>query len=43
MCEDEPEAKDGFGKNIKNGIGNDLSVDINVAGSVSNAPDARHN
>ena len=44
MSEKEPEAEDGFGENVKDGIGDDLSVDINLAGSVGDTPDAaQHN
>ena len=39
MGEEEPEAEDGLGKNVENSIGDNLSVDVNVAGSVSNTPD----
>ena len=38
--EEEPEAEDGLGKDIKDGVADDLSVDIDVAGSVGNTPDA---
>ena len=41
MGEEEPETKDGLGKDVKNSIGDDLSVDINVAGSISDTPDTR--
>ena len=40
MSEEEPEAKDWLGENIKDGIGNDLSVHVDIARSISNTPDA---
>lgn len=40
MSKEEPEAKDWLGKDIEDGIGDDLSVDRDVARAVSNAPDA---
>ena len=40
MGEEQPEAKDRLGKNVKDGIGNNLSVDGRNAGSISNTPDA---
>ena len=42
MGEEEPEAEDGLGENVKNGIGNDLGVDINLARAVGDTPDAGH-
>ena len=41
MGEEEPEAKDGLGEDIEDGISDNLSIDIDVSGSVSNAPNAR--
>ncbi len=40
MGEEEPEPEDGFGKDIKDSVCDDLGVDVDVAGSISNAPDA---
>lgn len=40
MGEEEPEAEDGLGEDIENGVGNDLSININLAGAVGNTPDA---
>ena len=40
MGEEEPEAKDGLGKDVKDSIADDLGVNINVAGAISNTPDA---
>ena len=40
MSEEEPEAEDGFGENVEDGIGDDLSIDIDFAGSVGDTPDA---
>ena len=40
MGEEQPEAKDGLGKNVEDGIGNDLSIDARDARSISNTPDA---
>jgi hypothetical protein len=37
--EQQPGTEDGLSKNVKNGVGNDLAVDTNVAGTVSKAPD----
>ena len=41
MGEEEPEAEDGLGKDIKDGISDDLSIDINIPGSISDTPDTR--
>jgi len=40
MGEEEPEAKDWLGKNIEDSVSNNLGVDIDVAGSISDTPDA---
>ena len=40
MGEEEPEAKDWFGKNVKDGIGDDLGVDSNNTATIGNTPDA---
>jgi hypothetical protein len=39
MSEEKPESEDGLGEDIKHSIGNDLCIDVDVARSVSNAPD----
>ena len=39
MSEEQPDAKDGLGKDIKNCVRNDLAVDIDITGAVSNTPD----
>lgn len=43
MGEEEPEAEHWLSEDVKNGVGNDLSVDVDVAGSISNTPDASCN
>lgn len=35
----EPEAEDGLSEDIEDGVCDDLSVNINIAGSISNTPD----
>lgn len=40
MGEEEPEAEDWLGEDIKNSIGNDLSIETNHASTVGNTPDA---
>jgi hypothetical protein len=37
--EQQPSTEDGLSKNIKDGVGNDLAIDTNAAGTVSEAPD----
>ena len=39
VSDDQPSTEDGLSKNIKDGIGNDLAIDTNLAGTVSEAPD----
>ena len=39
MCEEKPEAEDWLSQDVKNGVGDNLGVDIDVAGSVGNTPD----
>ena len=41
MSEEEPEAKDGLGEDIEDGISDDLGININAAGAISDTPDAR--
>lgn len=38
--EQEPCTEDGLGQDVEDGVGDDLLVNVKVAGSVSNAPDA---
>ncbi len=38
--EEKPETKDGLGEDIKNGVGDNLGIDTNVSGPVSDTPDA---
>ncbi len=40
MGEEEPEPEDRLGKDIEDSVCDDLRVDVDVAGSISNAPDA---
>lgn len=40
MGKEEPESKDWLGEDIENGVGDDLSINIDVARSISNTPDA---
>lgn len=40
MGEEKPETKDGLGKDVEDGISNNLSVDARHARAISNAPDA---
>lgn len=40
MGKQKPEAEDGLGEDVKDGVGHDLSIDIDVAGAISNTPDA---
>ena len=40
MGEEEPESENGLGKNVENGVSDDLGVNIDVAGSISDTPDA---
>ena len=38
VTDEEPEAKDGFGKDVKNGVCKNLRVDGRLAGTVGEAP-----
>lgn len=38
--DDQPSTEDGLSKNIEDSVGDDLAVDTNTAGTVSEAPDA---
>lgn len=37
--EQQPGTEDGLGKNVENGVGNDLTIDTNTASTVGEAPD----
>ena len=39
VSEQEPEAKDWLGKDVEHSVGDDLAIDADVAGAVSDAPD----
>ena len=41
MSEEEPETEDWLGKNIEDGIGDDLSIKTNKTTTVSDTPDAK--
>ena len=41
MGDDEPGAEDGLGKDIQDGVGDDLAIDGEVASSISNTPDTK--
>ena len=41
--EEKPGTEDGLGKDVKDGIGNDLLVNVHVAGAISDTPDTRNN
>lgn len=38
--EEEPGAEDGLGEDVEDGVGDDLLVNVHVAGAVGDAPDA---
>ena len=40
MGEQEPEAEDGLGQDVKNGIGDNLRVNIRNARAIGDTPDA---
>ena len=40
VSEEKPKTEDWLGKDIENGVGDDLTVHIDVARTVSNTPDA---
>lgn len=40
MGEEEPETEDGLGKDVEDSVGDDFAVDVDVAGSVGDTPDA---
>lgn len=37
--EEEPGTEDGLGEDVKDGVGNDLLVNVHVAGAIGNTPD----
>ena len=39
MGEEKPETEDGLGEDVKDGVGDDFAVDIDVTGSISDTPD----
>ena len=39
MCEEKPEAEDWLSQDVKNGVGDNLGIDVDVAGSIGNTPD----
>eukprot|EP00262_Sarcandra_glabra_P007069 TRINITY_DN19631_c0_g1_i1.p2 TRINITY_DN19631_c0_g1~~TRINITY_DN19631_c0_g1_i1.p2 ORF type:complete len:294 (-),score=25.52 TRINITY_DN19631_c0_g1_i1:240-1121(-) len=39
--EEQPDTEDGLGQHVKNGVGNDFSVDRSLTGTVGNTPDNR--
>ena len=39
VCEEKPEAEDWLGQDVKNGVGDDLGINVDVAGSIGNTPD----
>jgi len=40
VSEEEPEAEDGLGEDVEDGVRDDLSIDIGNASSIGNTPDA---
>lgn len=40
MGEEEPESENGLGKDIEDGVCNDLGVNVDVARSIGDTPDA---
>ena len=40
--EEKPETEDRLGQDVKNGVGNDLSIHIDVARTISDTPDTDH-
>lgn len=38
--DEEPGTEDGFGEDVKDGVGNDLLVNVHVAGAIGDTPDA---
>lgn len=42
VAEKKPHAEDGLGKDVEDSVGNDLSVDGGLAGSIGDTPDTIH-
>ena len=42
MGEEEPEAKDGLGKDVKDSIRNNFGIDIDIARAISDTPNTAH-
>lgn len=40
MGEEEPESENGLGKDVEDSVGDDLRVNVDVARSISDTPDA---
>ena len=40
VSEQEPKAEDGFGKDVKNGVGDDLAINIDLPGTIGDTPNA---
>jgi hypothetical protein len=40
--EEEPCTEDGLGEDVEDGVGNDLLVNVHVAGAISDTPDTRN-
>lgn len=41
--EEQPEAEDGLGEDVKNGVGENLAVDADVARTIGDTPDTNIN
>lgn len=41
MSQEQPETKDRLSEDVKDSIGNDFSININIKGAVGNTPDTR--
>lgn len=39
VSDDQPCTEDGLSKDVKDGVGNDLAIDPNLAGTISESPD----
>lgn len=37
--DDQPSSEDGLSKDVKNSVGNDLAINTNLTGAISEAPD----
>lgn len=40
MGEEKPKTEDGLGEDVEDSVGDDFAVDVDVAGSISDTPDA---